>query len=472
MIGNIPENDTLTVTELTGRIKRILEKNIGRIWVHGEISNFTHYASGHMYFSLKDASAQIRCVMFSGANRHLHFRPENGAHVRASGTISVYAPQGSYQLIVSEMHPTGMGELHQAFENLKLKLQTEGLFDARWKKPLPKFPKRIGVVTSPDGAAICDIMNVIQRRFPLVELVLCPARVQGLTAASEIIRAIHTFQQLPFGERPDVLIVGRGGGSIEDLWPFNEEPLARAVFQCDIPIISAVGHEIDFTICDFVADLRAPTPSAAAEAAVPDQQEIRQTLKSLSGRLSREILNGIKTRRLELEKKEHHNMFRPEWMIRDLQMSMDRMFDQLTALIKERLYLTSTRLAQMNALLLKMKPDTHLIRLRSEIATLVARLTSAWRADLHQRKSAMNSIQTRISAFNLQPFHRALELSEARLTGHDPRKILQKGYAICTHSDGSIVSSVLETVPKETVGVELKDGSLACEILTIRRNDE
>ncbi len=462
--------EILSISQLTGIIKRVLENNFTRVWVEGEVSNFTHYASGHMYFSLKDSNAQIRCVMFSGTNRYLNFRPQNGMHVRVSGAISVYAPQGSYQLIVSEMMPVGVGELHQAFENLKKKLDREGLFESRWKKAIPRFPRRIGVVTSPDGAAICDIVNVISRRYPLVELVLCPARVQGVSAAAEIIRAIRTFQNMPRHQRPDVLIVGRGGGSIEDLWPFNEEAVARAVFHCDIPVISGVGHEVDFTICDFVADLRAPTPSAAAEAAVPDQFEIRKHLDVLSSRLKRYMFSMFETRHLQLDEKAQQKLFRPEWMIRDLQMTMDRISDRLSAVTKEVLYLTSARLTRLRSLMMNVRPDRQVAKLQAGIADMASRIEAGWKSEFQEKRLGLGSLQTRMIRFDLQQYRNRLNLIEARLTGQDPRKILEKGYAICSLPDGRIVTSVLEVDENEAVGIELKDGELECDVRTIRRN--
>ena len=471
MEGAQNDERVFSVSELTGIIRRILETHISQVWVEGEVSNFTHYASGHMYFSLKDTSAQIRCVMFSGANRRLGFRPENGMRVRASGTISVYAPQGSYQLVVMEMTPAGIGELHRAFENLKLKLQKEGLFDARWKKPIPVFPSRIGIVTSPDGAAICDIVKVIQKRYPIVDLILCPTRVQGASAAAEIIRSIRTFQSLPTDKKPDVLIVGRGGGSIEDLWPFNEESVARAVFQCDIPVISAVGHEVDFTICDFVADLRAPTPSAAAEAAVPDQQEIRRHLKNMQGRLLREIRSLTRTRRLELDQESHHMFFMPDRMIRDLQLTMDRVTDSLSSAIRNKLYTDSTRLAKIRSMMIQIRPDRQLSNSRADVTARRNGLVAAWREIVLKKRSEVIAMENRITRFDLRSYRQMLELIATRLIGHDPRRILEKGYAICSLPDGSIVSSIADTTTGSNLDVELKDGSLVCRIDGIRRKN-
>lgn len=273
----------LTVLQLNEYIKGVFEDDpaLQTVAVKGEISNFIHHRSGHMYFTLKDEESQIKAVMFKGANMRLSFRPENGQKVVAMGSISVYSPGGQYQLYVGAMKPDGIGDLYQAYEKLKNQLAEEGLFDARYKKPLPAFPQKIGVITSANGAAVRDIMNVAGRRCPITELLLYPAMVQGAGTDSSLIAALDYFENR--GDI-DVVIIGRGGGSIEDLWGFNSEKLARKIFSMNTPVISAVGHETDFTICDFVADKRAPTPSAAAEIAVPDLKVVRQRLDLLAER--------------------------------------------------------------------------------------------------------------------------------------------------------------------------------------------
>jgi exodeoxyribonuclease VII large subunit len=272
--GNI-----LTVGEVTRRIKGALELQFAGVAIQGEISNYKRHTSGHVYFTLKDESAQIQCVLWRSRVAQLFFTPQDGMNVIAKGRITVYEVRGVYQLDIVQLQPAGIGELQLAFERLKSKLSDEGLFDAARKRPLPEFPEMIGIVTSPTGAAIQDILNVISRRFPSVQLVLLPVKVQGEGAAEEIAKAIGMFND--FGE-PDLLIVGRGGGSIEDLWAFNEEIVARAIAASRIPVVSAVGHEVDFTIADFVADLRAPTPSAAAEMVVPDRAKLIEFLRDFS----------------------------------------------------------------------------------------------------------------------------------------------------------------------------------------------
>ena len=263
-------NSILTVSELTKEIKQTLEDKFEQVSVQGEISNFKAHVSGHWYFSLKDANASISCTMWKGFNNYVFFTPQDGMKITVNGKISVYPPRGNYQIDVRSMKPAGVGELQAAFEALKQKLSDEGLFDEEFKKEIPAFPKKIGIVTAIDGAAFKDMISVAERRFPLVELVIVPARVQGSGAAKTIVSGIKLLNQQ---KDIDVIIVGRGGGSIEDLWAFNEEIVARTIFNSSVPIISGVGHEIDFTIADFVADLRAPTPSAAMEIATPDRNE-------------------------------------------------------------------------------------------------------------------------------------------------------------------------------------------------------
>lgn len=302
----IPTPRVITVSQLNFYIKSLIDNDprLGVILISGEISNLTdHYRSGHIYLSLKDERSVIRAVMFAGSARRLQFRPSDGMKVLCRGRVAVYEPNGQYQLYIEDMQPDGVGSLALAFEQLKQKLQAEGLFDASRKKPLPRFPKTVGVITSPTGAAVQDIRNILCRRYPIAQVRFCPVLVQGEGAPPQLIEAVRRLDDE--GEC-DVIIIGRGGGSIEDLWAFNNEALARAVAACRTPVISAVGHETDFTICDFVADLRAPTPSAAAELAVPDIRELRayylsqrQYLQSLmENRMKRSESRYIYIRRL------------------------------------------------------------------------------------------------------------------------------------------------------------------------------
>jgi exodeoxyribonuclease VII large subunit len=272
------EKKISTVTEITRQIKLSLEQRFPRVWLEGEISNCKHHTSGHLYFTLKDEGAQISAVMWRSRVASLLVRPEDGMKVIARGAVTVYPPRGNYQIDVDQLQPQGVGELQLAFERLKQKLSAEGLFDPDRKKPLPEFPERIGIITSETGAALQDIRSVLSRRFPSLEVVLRPAKVQGIGAAEDVVRAIEEMNR--YG-RIDVLIIGRGGGSLEDLWAFNEEAVARAIAASEIPTISAVGHEVDFSIADFVADLRAPTPSAAGELVVRDRTELLEVIRNI-----------------------------------------------------------------------------------------------------------------------------------------------------------------------------------------------
>jgi exodeoxyribonuclease VII large subunit len=288
------EKTVLTVTDITRQIKQSLETSFQRVWILGEISNFKQHTSGHLYFTLKDEGAQLSAVMWRSRAASLTILPEDGMKVIARGSITVYPPRGNYQIDCDQIQPVGVGELQLAFERLKKKLATEGLFDSEHKKPIPEYPERVGIVTSETGAALQDIRSVLQRRFPSVEVILAPVRVQGVGAADEIAAAIKDLNR--YGD-VDVIIVGRGGGSLEDLWAFNEEIVARAIYDSRIPVISAVGHEVDFSIADFVADLRAPTPSAAAEMVVKDRSELIEVLRNMWYTMHRSIEEKVSSLR-------------------------------------------------------------------------------------------------------------------------------------------------------------------------------
>ena len=277
---------TISVSELTSKLKDLIESNFSNIWIQGEISNFKHHSSGHMYFTLKDQGAELRCVMFRGFNQGIHFKPQDGMDVILKGKITVYEPRGQYQLMVQNMEPAGIGTLFLAFEALKKQLQSEGLFDNSLKKQLPQYPKKVGIVTSETGAAYKDMVQVLNRRAPYLDIVLRPTLVQGINAANDIVKAIKELSAI---ENIDVLIVGRGGGSLEDLWAFNEEEVARIIVACKVPIISAVGHETDVTISDMVADLRAPTPSAAAEIVALSVNDLKQKINEQTNTLIKQF---------------------------------------------------------------------------------------------------------------------------------------------------------------------------------------
>ncbi|MFA4982456.1 MAG: exodeoxyribonuclease VII large subunit [Candidatus Omnitrophota bacterium] len=284
------EKHIYSVSELTKYIRVILEDSFPGIWIEGEISNFVLHSSGHMYFSMRDANASLKCAMFKRANEKLKFRPKDGMKIICYGSISVYEARGDYQLIVEQIEPKGIGALQLQFQQLKEKLLKEGLFDAGHKVPIPYLPTSIGIVTSPTGAAIRDILNIARRRFSNVEIIINPVKVQGESARTEIAAAIRQFNKL---NNIDVMIVTRGGGSLEDLWPFNEEVVARAIYDSEIPVISAVGHEIDYTISDFVADFRAPTPSAAAELVIPKKEDLANLIATSTTRLKNALAGKI-----------------------------------------------------------------------------------------------------------------------------------------------------------------------------------
>lgn len=387
----------LTVSDLTRKIKQILESGFPSIAVQGEISNFKHHSSGHLYFTLKDEAAQLPCVMWRSRAAGLPFLPEDGMKVTAGGRITVYEVRGSYQLDVQSIRPLGAGELQAEFEKLKRKLQAEGLFEPARKRPLPQYPRRIGVVTSPTGAVLQDMKNVFRRRYPGIELILNPVRVQGAGAAAEIASAIDDFSR--FGGA-DLVIVARGGGSLEDLWPFNEEIVARAIARSRIPVVSAVGHETDFTIADFVADLRAPTPSAAAEIVVPDRRGLLENVADSWYRIEQAVLGIVSTRRERIHNLLNSYAFnRPVDLLRQHSQHVDELLRSLQRVAEHGVALTASREGSL----------------------------------------------------------------EQRLRALDPRLALRRGYAI-VRKKGSIVSSVGDVRTRDAIDVEFRDGKVRSTI--------
>ena len=346
------EPRTATVSQINNYVKKILDHNIilNNVWVKGELSNFKRHYSGHLYITLKDEGGVLKAVMFRGAAATLAFEPSDGMKVLARGRVSVYEAGGSYQLYIEEMIPDGVGELYIAYEQLKKQLEEEGLFDERHKKPIPKFPKAVGVVTAPTGAAVRDIINVITRRYPMAEIILYPAQVQGNGAAESVVKAIEYFNAT---REVDTLIVGRGGGSIEDLWAFNEEITARAIYASEIPVISAVGHETDFTIADFVADLRAPTPSAAAEIAVPSTTEIMARITSNQSRIQQNIISRIEGGRLILKR---FKMRTPKDRIDEYSLRIDSMTRSMENSLKMKTMALRRQFAEQTAKLDALSP--------------------------------------------------------------------------------------------------------------------
>ncbi len=358
--SEIDPHHVYSIAEITREIKLLLETTIPVVWVEGEISNLKFHTSGHVYFSMKDKDSQINCVMWRTRTAGLFFTPQDGMKVLALGKITVYEKRGYYQFDVIRMQPAGIGELQLAFEQLKNKLMEEGLFDKEHKKPIPKYPERIGLVTSPTGAAIQDMLNIINRRFSGIEVIIKPVKVQGEGAAQEIAKAIDEFNE--FG-KVDILILGRGGGSLEDLWAFNEEVVARAIFRSEIPVISAVGHEIDFSISDFVADLRAPTPSAAAELAVPDGNELlnhifqyRKTILEISTSLIQHQRDRLKSLIGS------YNFLKIPDKVRQYQQRVDELSHAMHLILDHRFNLQSQKLASLSHRIQSLAPEAVLKR--------------------------------------------------------------------------------------------------------------
>ncbi len=390
------EKMTLTVSQLNLYIKDIFNQipTLSDIRIKGEISNFKHHTSGHMYMSLKDETGVLRAVMFRNAAMGLDFRPENGMQVIAEGRIGVYERDGQYQLYINSMTKDGKGNLYEQFEKLKKKLELEGLFDSSEKKPIPAFPKRVGVVTAPTGAAVRDIINILSRRFPYADIVLYPVLVQGDGAAESICEAIEYFNDKG---SVDVLIVGRGGGSMEDLWAFNEEVLARSIFKSEIPVISAVGHETDFTIADFVADLRAPTPSAAAELAVPSVDELFDKLKTTEIRLKSALQKSIEKKRLLLK------LYSDKQVMKDPLIKVNEKGMQLDSVCKTF-------------------------------------------------ENAVNS------AFSNKK--KAFELNVSKFNSLSPLKTLERGFSVAKKKDGKVLKTVADAKSGEDISLVVTDGEI------------
>ncbi len=408
----------LSVGELTRQIRDALSESFPAVWVKGEVTGFKHAESGHLYFSIKDNDALLDCVMWRTTALRLAFEPRDGGEVEAFGAVTVYEKRGRYQLICEALRPAGRGALLLALEELKRRLHAEGLFDVSRKVPLPRYPRRVGLVTSPVGAAVRDLIIVLRRRWPRIEIVLAPVRVQGEGAAQEIAGAVRTFNR--YGG-VDVLIVGRGGGSLEDLWAFNEEPVVRAVAESRIPLVSAVGHEVDWTLCDLAADVRAPTPSAAAELVVPDRHEIARHLDSLDQRVRRAWQIGIEERRRRLEHVTRRYGFkRPRDYLGAVQQQVDDLRERLVGRLRRCLAHARERLDQTCARYGLRRWPEGLAERRMELEGVRGRLREAWEA-LVERSSA-----------------RTASLA-ARLRALGPQAVLDRGYCLARRPDGSLV---------------------------------
>ncbi len=437
-----------TVSQLTAEIKHCLERDFAFLWIEGEVSNLRLPGSGHLYFTLKDEAAQIRAVMFRLQNRLLQFEPADGLQVIGYGRLSVYEPRGEYQLILEYLEPKGRGALQLAFEQLKEKLAGEGLFDPARKKPLPFLPQKIGIVTSPTGAAIRDILQILNRRYANVHVLIYPVRVQGTGAAQEIAEAIDELNQWP---DMDVLIVGRGGGSLEDLWAFNEEVVARAIFRSRIPVLSAVGHEIDFTIADFVADLRAPTPSAAAELVVRNKEELVQSLRSLQSRLGLAIqddLLGMKERLSLLAAR----LIDPRRRLADLRLRLDDLWNRLshgalqaTARKKDLFRMKWEHLMLLHPRRRIEESTDRLIQLRKELAFTL-------RGTLHLLRQKTEGIVGKLGTLS-------------------PLSVLQRGYSIARLLPSQkIIRQARDLRPDDRVQVKVHQGSFIAQVKDIQES--
>jgi exodeoxyribonuclease VII large subunit len=423
-----PDRKVLTVSELTARLGEVLEERFPAVWVEGEISNYRLYGSGHAYFTLKDADAQLRAVLFRTRMRRIRFEPADGLHVMAFGAIEVYLQRGEYQLVVELLEPKGLGALQLAFEQLKARLQAEGLFDQTRKREPPRFPRKIGIVTSPRGAAIQDMLRVIGRRFGELHIVIAPCKVQGDGAAEDIAQALRDLNGL--GD-VDVIIVGRGGGSLEDLWAFNEEVVARAIAASKAPVVSAVGHEVDFTIADFVADLRAPTPSAAAELVVREKQAVVETLAQLRARLERSAARPL----------------------RDL----ERRTDELTVRLRRGMRGELSRASHRVVLL------TRALRASDPVARL--------RNDRHR----LESLESRLVASLTRRCDRArlsLRTAIGRLDSLSPLAVLGRGYSLTRRPTGEVVRHARQVTAGDHVRVLLHEGSLDARVTATREQDD
>ncbi|MGB6190215.1 MAG: exodeoxyribonuclease VII large subunit [Aeromonas molluscorum] len=437
------QQQVFTVTRLNSAVRMILEQDLGLVWLTGELSNLAMPSSGHWYFSLKDISAQVRCAMFKGNNRRVPFRPQDGMQVLVQARVSLYEPRGEYQLIIESMQPAGDGALALRFEELKRRLAAEGLFDAARKRTLPTNPKAVGIITSATGAALHDILTVLGRRAPSLPIFIYPTQVQGNMASGQIVAAIELANRRA---EVDVLIVGRGGGALEDLWCFNEERVARAIHGSAIPVVSAVGHEVDITISDLVADLRAPTPSAAAELVAPDQSERINQLNRLTQRLSqamaRQQTQQVHHFTLLAKRLEHQD---PKRRLEQQSQRLDELGNRLQQLLSQRLHQGERRLNQLAQRLQSQSPERRLAQGRRRHQLAEARLHSL----MGKRRE--------------QAEHKLAMLS-ARLDGVSPLATLGRGYSITRSQQGEVVSHARQVSAGQSLVTTLAEGHLLVRV--------
>ncbi|RDF08839.1 exodeoxyribonuclease VII large subunit [Haemophilus paraphrohaemolyticus] len=485
-------SNIFTVTQLNYSVRHLLEVELGQVWLTGEISNFSQPVSGHWYLTLKDENAQVRCAMFKMKNLRVNFRPQNGMQVLVRASVSLYEPRGDYQLIIESMQMAGDGLLQQQFEGLKMKLAAQGLFAQEHKKPIPKFVKRVGIITSPSGAALQDILHILNRRDPSLQVVIYPTLVQGKEATQDIIDTIRLANQR---KECDVLIVGRGGGSLEDLWCFNEEAVAYAIYQSELPIISAVGHETDVTIADFVADLRAPTPSAAAELVSRDQQEIvRQLQHHLNmvnlafDRLWAEKLSRFQHLNLRL------NAQSPAKQLELLHFKLTQIFDRLQGRLGQSLKLKEQKIAQLFLRVQAKHPSRqlemqklHLTQQETRLCKQIEQLFNAKRQKFYFAKQRLDNstLPHNISRQNQnlqQLSHRLTYLIEKQFTkqqqgfhalctkldGLSPLKILGRGYSITQNDQQHVITNTKQITKGDRITTQLVSGQILSEVIAIK----
>lgn len=442
-------NDQIfTISALSKYIKRTFDNDdiLQNIWIKGEISNFKKHSRGHMYFTIKDDHSRIQAVMFAGNNRFLKFIPEDGMNIIVRGNITVYEATGQYQIYVNEMQPDGVGNLYLAFEQLKKKLELAGYFDEQYKKPLPKIPKEVGVITSPTGAAVRDIITTLKRRFPNIQITLFPVLVQGIEAPKSIVNAIRQANETT---GIDVLIVGRGGGSIEELWAFNEEVVANAIFQSIIPVISAVGHETDITIADFIADKRAATPTAAAELAVPNWEDLYERILQRKIRIQRAISKKIETDRKKLTNLQRSYAFRyPEQLVTQKEQQLDRLMDDLQKNMKQLLERKRTALLNLEKDVQRNHPKTYILKAKEQLEKNESLLRQQIATLKKERDFQFKHLLTKLEALS-------------------PLKIMTRGYSLAYKEEGQLIKSVSDVTVGERLTIKLKDGSVFSKIESI-----
>lgn len=432
-----------TVSRLNQTVRLLLEREVGQVWISGEISNFTQPASGHWYFTLKDDTAQVRCAMFRNSNRRVTFRPQHGQQILVRASITLYEPRGEYQIIVESMQPAGEGLLQQKYEQLKAKLATEGLFDQQSKQPLPSPAHCVGVITSKTGAALHDILHVLKRRDPSLPVVIYPTAVQGEDAPGQIVRAIALANNR---KECDVLIVGRGGGSLEDLWSFNDERVARAIFASQIPIVSAVGHETDVTIADFVADLRAPTPSAAAEMVSRNQLELLRQLQSGQQRLEMAMDYYLANRTRRFTQLEHRlQQQHPQLRLARQQTVLERLRQRMTYAMDNQLKRSGQRQQRMTQRLNQHSPQPRIHRAQNRVQQLEYRLAQLMSARLSATRERFGNAMTHLDAVS-------------------PLATLARGYSVTTATDGNVLKQTKQVKAGDVLTTRLVDGWVESEV--------